>query len=37
MKEYFFYGIQGFVRLDVYKDGYSTVHFYTAKDNKIVF
>ncbi|PWG06251.1 metallophosphoesterase [Polaribacter aquimarinus] len=33
----FGYGTQGFARLDVYKDGSSTVHFYTAKDQKIVF
>lgn len=33
----FGYGTQGFARLDVYKDGSSTVHFYTAKDKKIVF
>lgn len=33
----FGYGTQGFARLDVYKDGASTVHYYTAKDKKIVF
>jgi predicted phosphodiesterase len=33
----FSYGTQGFARLDVYKDGSSTVHFYTAKDRKIVY
>lgn len=33
----FGYGTQGFARLDVYEDGSSTVHFYTAKDKKIVY
>ena len=33
----FGYGTQGFARLDVYKNGASTVHYYTAKDKKIVF
>ena len=33
----FSYGTQGFARLDVFKDGSSTVHFYTAKDRKIVY
>ncbi|MGY0408618.1 MAG: metallophosphoesterase, partial [Polaribacter sp.] len=33
----FSYGTQGFARLDIYKDGASTVHFYTVKDHKIVF
>tara|TARA_R110002126_G_scaffold72364_1_gene180880 strand:- start:39886 stop:43599 length:3714 start_codon:yes stop_codon:yes gene_type:complete len=33
----FGYGTQGFARLDVYKNGESTVHYYTAKDKKIVF
>ncbi|QTD36737.1 metallophosphoesterase [Polaribacter batillariae] len=33
----FSYGTQGFARLDVYEDGASTVHFYTAKDRKVVF
>lgn len=33
----FSYGTQGFARLDVYEDGASTVHFYTAKERKIVF
>lgn len=33
----FSYGTQGFARLDIYKDGSSTVHFYTAKDRKIVY
>ncbi|RCS26337.1 phosphoesterase [Polaribacter sp. WD7] len=33
----FGYGTQGFARLDVYEDGSSTVHFYTAKERKIVF
>ncbi|WP_159946912.1 metallophosphoesterase [Polaribacter septentrionalilitoris] len=33
----FGYGTQGFARLDIYKDGSSSVHFYTAKDRKIVF
>ena len=33
----FSYGTQGFARLDIYEDGASTVHFYTAKERKIVF
>ena len=33
----FSYGTQGFARLDIYKDGASTVHYYTAKERKIVF
>ncbi|QNM84646.1 metallophosphoesterase [Polaribacter pectinis] len=33
----FSYASQGFARLDIYKDGASTVHFYTAKDRKIVY
>ncbi|TXD46893.1 metallophosphoesterase [Polaribacter sp. IC073] len=33
----FSYGTQGFARLDVYADGASTVHFYTAKERKIIF
>ena len=33
----FGYGTQGFAKLIVYKDGASTVHFYTAKDQKVVF
>lgn len=33
----FSYGTQGFARLDVYKDGSSTVHFYAAKERKIVY
>lgn len=33
----FGYGTQGFARLDIYKDGQSTVHYYTAKDKEIVF
>ncbi|MEN8703298.1 MAG: metallophosphoesterase [Polaribacter sp.] len=33
----FSYGTQGFARLDVYEDGASTVHFYAAKDRKIVY
>ncbi|WP_439131421.1 metallophosphoesterase [Polaribacter sp.] len=33
----FGYGTQGFARLDVYKNGECTVHYYTAKDKKIVF
>ncbi|MFY9241647.1 MAG: metallophosphoesterase [Polaribacter sp.] len=33
----FSYGTQGFARFDVYDDGSSTVHFYTAKERKIVF
>ena len=33
----FSYGTQGFARLDVYEDGASTVHFYTAKERKIVY
>ena len=33
----FSYGTQGFARLDIYKDGSSTVHYYTAKERKIVF
>jgi hypothetical protein len=33
----FSYGTQGFARLDVYKNGASTVHYYSAKDRKIVF
>lgn len=33
----FSYGTEGFARLDIYKDGASTVHFYDAKKRKIVF
>ncbi|WP_445748930.1 metallophosphoesterase [Polaribacter sp.] len=33
----FSYGENGFARLDVYEDGSSKVHFYTVKDQKIVF
>lgn len=33
----FSYGTQGFARLDIYKDGAATVHYYTAKDRKIVY
>ena len=33
----FGYGQQGFARMDVYKDGAVTVHFYSADDQKIVF
>lgn len=33
----FGYGTQGFARLDVYKNGASTVHYFTAKDKKVVF
>lgn len=33
----FSYGTQGFARLDIYNDGAATVHYYTAKDKKIVF
>jgi predicted phosphodiesterase len=33
----FSYGTQGFARLDVFEDGASTVHYYSAKDRKIVF
>ncbi|PQJ79583.1 metallophosphoesterase [Polaribacter porphyrae] len=33
----FGYGSQGFARLDIYKDGSSSVHYYAAKDKKIVF
>ncbi|WP_405564704.1 metallophosphoesterase [Polaribacter sp. Asnod6-C07] len=33
----FSYGTQGFARLDIYTDGSSTVHYYTAKDRKIVY
>ena len=33
----FSYGENGFARLDVYEDGASKVHFYGAKDQKIVF
>jgi len=33
----FSYGTQGFARLDVFENGASTVHFYTAKDRKKVF
>lgn len=33
----FGYGENGFARLDVYENGASTVHFYSAKDKKIVF
>ncbi|MFT7442616.1 MAG: hypothetical protein ACI9Q3_000990, partial [Maribacter sp.] len=33
----FTYGAQGFAKLDVYKDGSSTVSFHTVKDDKIVY
>jgi hypothetical protein len=33
----FSYGTQGFARLDVFEDGSSTVHFYTAKERDIVY
>ncbi|WP_366941003.1 metallophosphoesterase [uncultured Polaribacter sp.] len=33
----FSYGTQGFAKLNIYKDGSSTVHFYAAKDQKVVF
>jgi hypothetical protein len=33
----FTYGTQGFAKLEVYKDGSSTVSFYTVKDDKIVY
>jgi hypothetical protein len=33
----FSYGTQGFARLDVYQDGASTVHYYTAKERSIIF
>ncbi|MHB0754425.1 metallophosphoesterase [Polaribacter sp. M15] len=33
----FGYGTQGFARLDIYKNGETTVHYYTVKDKKIVF
>lgn len=33
----FSYGIQGYARLDVLKDGASYVRFYSAKDEKVVF
>lgn len=33
----FSYGTEGFAKLNIYKNGASTVHFYTAKDRKIVF
>ncbi|MDX6748037.1 metallophosphoesterase [Polaribacter sp. PL03] len=33
----FSYGTPGFARLDIYKDGASTVHFYSAEERKIVF
>ncbi|WP_435414511.1 metallophosphoesterase [Polaribacter aestuariivivens] len=33
----FSYGTQGFARLNIYDDGAATVHFYTAKERKIVF
>lgn len=34
---HFGYGTQGFARLDVYENGASTLHFYSAKDQKIVY
>lgn len=33
----FTYGSQGFAVLDVYKNGSSEVHFYTVKDNAVVY
>ncbi|AUP80194.1 metallophosphoesterase [Flavivirga eckloniae] len=36
-KGQFSYGIQGYARLDVFKDGSSYVRFYSAEDNTIVF
>ncbi|WP_452599613.1 metallophosphoesterase [Pontimicrobium sp. MEBiC01747] len=33
----FSYGTEGYARLDVYKDGSSNVHFFTAKDEETVF
>ncbi|MFQ3296381.1 MAG: hypothetical protein ACI921_000353 [Polaribacter sp.] len=33
----FSYGTQGFARLDVFENGASTVHFFSAKDRKKVF
>ena len=33
----FTYGAQGFAKLDVYKNGSSTVKFYTVKDDKMVY
>ena len=33
----FTYGAQGFAKLDVYKDGSSTVKFYSVNDSKIVY
>ncbi len=33
----FTYGSQGFAKLDIYKDGSSSVAFYSVKDNKIVY
>ncbi len=33
----FSYGAEGYARLDVYKDGSSSVRFYTAEENDVVF